>query len=232
MAASIKSATEINDMYYNLSQSQLQKFKCQVQTDTFEKIKDSIYPQLSTNDKREIDSLQFYLTYEDGNIKCESNKYPSLDNVQVDIGKIINGTDLMVTGTFTSWKGVISEPIIGDTDNCSVIENENGYVATYKQEGNNVEIIFNKDYMYERMNFSNEKIHMTMVPDYVITNEGILVTKLSMNIGNGLIHEDIQISYQKIKGIPLPDKINVTVNMATGEQKFIITCFNYDVETK
>lgn len=231
-ASDIKSTTEINNMYYNLSQSKLKKIDCEVSTDVFERVKEQIYSSLNEKDKKEIDSINFYFSYENKNFTFTASNYPKFSNEQMTKGmtQVIDGTDEIVTGFFTSWTSLVSEPLFTDNKQYDFIENDNSYITNYEEDGNNVELIFDKDYVLQKITYSNENQKSIIIPKYVITKEGLLITEMDFNIGNDMIHELIKIEYKKIKDIYLPENINIKINMFQSEQNITLNLFNFNVQ--
>lgn len=230
-AAAGKSPAEINALYYNLNQTKLQSFKCQVATDAFDQIKERVYASLNEDEQRELDNFQFYLTYENGNLIFDSSAYPRFENENTTQGmkKVLDGIGLMLNGTFTSWKGVIAEPLIAVDEKYRITENKNGYTVTYKQAGNNVELTLNQDYLLEKASFRMDNQTMVVVPEFIPTKEGLLIAKIDLNIGDGIIREVITVNYQDIQGIHLPAEINLQMNMGQVSQELTIKCFDYQV---
>ena len=233
IASEIKSISEINDMYYNLSNSKLDSFKCQVTTDIFEEIKKEIYPKLNEEDRNEMKSIQFHLSYKDKNINFITKNKPDFSNTQINVGmkQIINGTKKMVTGFFMSWDGIVAEPIINKkTDTNFIIKkNKNGYMAKYNQGEGNAEIQFDQNYIIKKLKYNSENQKITILPKYMSTNEGLLVKELEVNINNGFVKEFFKVEYKIINNNYLPKKINTKIKMVQGEQNYIIKLFNYDV---
>ncbi len=232
IASKIKSTTEINNMYYNLSQSKLKKFSCEVSTDVFEHVKEQIYSSLNEKDKKEIDSISFYFSYENKNFTLTASNYPEFSNEQMTKGmtQVIDGTDEMVTGFFTSWTSLVSEPLFTDNKQYDFIEKDNSYITNYEEDGNNVELIFDKDYVLQKITYSNENQKSIIIPKYVSTKEGLLITEMDFNIGNDMIHELIKIKYKKIKDIYLPENINIKINTFQSEQNITLNLFNFNVQ--
>ena len=230
-AAAFKTPAEINALYYNLSESKLQSFKCQVGVDAFDKIKERLSPSLSEDERQALDNIQFYLSYENGNFNFETSGEPKFQNENTNQGlkKVLDGIHLMVTGTFTSWKGVIAAALITGAEKYRITANKNGYVAAFQQTGNDVELIFNKDYLVQKATYRIGNQTIVLLPEFEATPTGLLINKMDLNIGNGQVREIIAIAYQDVKGIPLPASLRIKLGMGQVNQDVTLTCSDYEV---
>ncbi|HBF38422.1 MAG TPA: hypothetical protein DDW50_14030 [Firmicutes bacterium] len=228
-AFDMKPTAEINKMYYYLNHSQIHKFSCEVSTDLFEQMKEQIYPNLSNKDKKEIDRIKFYLTFKDQQLVFKASRYPKFSSEQMNKGmnQVIDGTDKMSVGFFKLWNGMILEPLFDEAKKYDFSENETGYTAAYKELDNNVQLSFDKDYILQKMIYGSEKQNFTLIPGFTPTNDGLLISKIDMDLGNGMMKEHMEIEYQEIKNIYLPESVKVKVNMFQTEQNVVLKFFNY-----
>ena len=230
-AFEMKPTAEINKMYYHLNPSQFHKFRCEVSTDLFEQMKEQIYPNLSNKDKIEIDRIKFYLTFKDQRLVFKVSRYPKFSNEQMNQGmnQVIDGTDKMSVGLFKLWNGMILEPLFDEDKKYDFTENEAGYTAAYKEADNNVQLVFDKDNILQKVIYGSEKQNFTLNHGFTGNNGGLLISKIDMDLGNGMMKEHMEIEYQEVKNIYLPESVKVKVNMFQTEQNVVLKFFNYKV---
>lgn len=226
--------TAINNMYYHLGEDKLVKFNCEVTTDVFEQTKKQIYWKLSKTDKQELDSMKLYLSYENTNLKFWTSKEPDLSNKQInqEMAKVIDGTNKVVTSFFKIWGSLVFQPIFNESFNYIISDNENNRKAYYKQDGKDVEVIFNKDYFIQQITYTDEnQITTIFTPKFLLLGgvSGIVITEMDFNIGNGGFKEHMQIKYLNINNMCLPGSVNIKIKTYSREQNILLKLSNYSV---
>jgi len=235
-ADNLKSTAEINNMYYDLSKTNFQKFECRVTIDLFEKLKEEVSSNLSKRETKAMDSIKFNFFYKDRVPKFTASKYPEFSDMVINktVVQTIDGIDDIVTGFFGIWDGICAEPLFNEIEGekYNLVENENGYTTNFKQDGSDVEFVFDKDYLLQKITCVIGKMVTVLIPKFISTDRGLLISELDINIGNDTMRELVRIEYTEINEIYLPENVNIKMNIFQMDQDINLKFFNYKVKMK
>jgi hypothetical protein len=200
--------------YYGVRASGLVEFQARV-TPTWEvAIKD-----IGSNPEglKLLNSLKFSLSFVvDKAVEVNQEMSVPAPNEQVAAGfkQIRAGMQQLLSGFFDTWDlFMLNSPFPQADGSYELTDSISGYLVNYKDGKADISVEMNKDLTVTLVKVISPEFEGSIWPKFTRTDKGLVLTGYSANYlpakGPGKVDLDIQIEYQDVQGLRLPQRLRM-----------------------
>jgi hypothetical protein len=210
-AAIIKQATR---SYYGVRASGLVEFQARVTPNWEVAVKDiGSKPEAL----KLLNSLKFSMSFDvDNAIKVNQEMGVPAPNEQVAAGfkQIHSGIEQIIKGFFDTWNlFMLNTPFPEADGSYELRDSTSGYFINYKEGKADVSVEMNKEFTVTLVKVVSAEFDSSIWPKFTRSDRGLVLTGYSAKYlpakGAGKVDLDIQIEYQDVQGLRLPQRLRM-----------------------
>lgn len=135
----------------------------------------------------------------------------------------VNGMKQMLQGFYTTWLPMVfANPFPDPEAPYSIKRDPERYRILSKDGETAAEIVVDKKYLATEMTVDTPQLKVKMMPTYLKTDEGLLLTSIDSELNGGQMKVYVAIDYKAVQGYQLPDHVLYKVPL-TGKPGEMVT---------
>lgn len=203
---------QASQSYYSLRRSGLKEFQARV-TPSWEVAVKGI--ESNPEALKLLRGLKFTMLFgADDEVKVNHEVTVPAPNATVEAGfkRIFDGIEQIVSGFFKTWDLFMLNAPFPQADGEYELKDLGGtYLLIYKETGADVALTMTKDFSITEVKIASPEFNSSIVPLFAKTEKGYLLIGYSATYlplkGPGKVELNIQIDYQDVNGLKLPQRI-------------------------
>jgi len=231
--------SQARQSYYNLTNTGLDGFRCQVQPDfdtTFKALKaapivqDQVLPILRKTRFELLVGPNGAST-----VSHQSELPPPNEDVAGRVRNATTGTEQILTGFMETWSQfMINSTPLPDADGDYQLEDlGNKYRITSKQPSADAIILMDRDYEIAELKVTTPELAGTIWPKFSrIKDQFILVSYVYRAESENPQELSVKIEYGDVEGFKLPSKVTATMKLPSGAVDFLLTFASCQVKKR
>jgi len=216
--------TKARQSYYVLQNEGLKSFQCVIQPDWKQLLAYLMQKPVPADSPlpAKLSAVQYSAVIdEQGSVKLTPSR-PAGANFDSELDQIITEGQQVVDGFFKSWVPMlVTGAFPADQDqNYDLSDQPDGYHLVQKVGDASIELILSKEIVLTAMKVTSSTVNVLMLPKYLKTEKGLLLTGVDTDINKGTQIVNFQVQYQTIEGFQLPDKVSYQVTSPSYKASF------------
>ena len=227
--------------YYNVRDQGLAGFRCEITPNWDSLLADTRKTDPASADRalKNLNQIHFSMTLATDNKVQITHTAPSAENAQQAsaLNQIFDGMQQMTSGFFdTANPFILSSPFPEVNSEYQLEEQGGQYRLSYKEGDADVVTLMNKGLVISSLNVTTPVFTSSIQPLFLENPKGLLLAGYTASYKSKTPGEDtdlsVQIIYQEIDGLQLPQKLNLAGTYGGSPFKVEVTFSGYQITRK